>query len=154
MLCLWHRCLSGLPLLIPSECHTCAGAVVLTCACVRVADAGGVCRSVEDRRGAVTSSGGLHHCTAELCAGVAVPFCPVWRGASRAREALAVSMHLKKKLLVFSIRLFLLFFTLLFEFRSICCLSFCRSCAELLLSLPQNIPDALWDRFRSSVQVN
>ncbi|KTF97512.1 hypothetical protein cypCar_00012303, partial [Cyprinus carpio] len=27
------------------------------------------------------------------------------------------------------------------------------SCAELLLSLPQNIPDALWDRFRSSVQI-
>ncbi|XP_052390667.1 zinc finger protein 292 [Carassius gibelio] len=27
------------------------------------------------------------------------------------------------------------------------------SCAELLLSLPRNIPDALWDRFRSSVQV-
>ncbi|XP_016370060.1 zinc finger protein 292-like [Sinocyclocheilus rhinocerous] len=27
------------------------------------------------------------------------------------------------------------------------------SCAELLLSLPRNIPDALWDRFRSSVQI-
>ncbi|KAK2883421.1 hypothetical protein Q8A67_017058 [Cirrhinus molitorella] len=26
-------------------------------------------------------------------------------------------------------------------------------CAELLLSLPRNIPDALWDRFRSSVQI-
>ncbi|RXN06156.1 zinc finger protein 292-like [Labeo rohita] len=27
------------------------------------------------------------------------------------------------------------------------------SCAELLLSLPRNIPDTLWDRFRSSVQI-
>ncbi|XP_016379171.1 zinc finger protein 292b [Sinocyclocheilus rhinocerous] len=27
------------------------------------------------------------------------------------------------------------------------------SCAELLLSLPRNIPDALWDRFRTSVQI-
>uniref|UniRef100_A0A8C1P7Z6 Uncharacterized protein n=1 Tax=Cyprinus carpio TaxID=7962 RepID=A0A8C1P7Z6_CYPCA len=27
------------------------------------------------------------------------------------------------------------------------------SCAELLLSLPRSIPDALWDRFRSSVQI-
>ncbi|XP_073709163.1 zinc finger protein 292b [Garra rufa] len=27
------------------------------------------------------------------------------------------------------------------------------SCAELLLSLPRNVPDALWDRFRSSVQI-
>ncbi|XP_056113658.1 zinc finger protein 292b [Rhinichthys klamathensis goyatoka] len=27
------------------------------------------------------------------------------------------------------------------------------SCAELLISMPRNIPDALWDRFRSSVQI-
>ncbi|XP_051954626.1 zinc finger protein 292-like [Xyrauchen texanus] len=27
------------------------------------------------------------------------------------------------------------------------------SCAELLISLPQNVPDSLWDRFKSSVQI-
>lgn len=34
------------------------------------------------------------------------------------------------------------------------CVGFCRSCAELLLLLPQHVPGALWEEFQSSMKVS